>query len=110
MLVGDFCQVIAQDGLRFTVRLNAAHPIYKAHFPDMPVTPGACLVQIAEELTGRKIERITNLKFMKPVPSTAEITYTFTPRKEQEYQVVITDKEDTYARFVVTYMRPDTDL
>ncbi len=110
MLVGDFCRITAQDGLCFTVRMNAKHPIYVAHFPDMPVTPGACLVQIAEELMGRKTGRITNLKFMKTVPPAAEITYTFTPRNEQEYQVVITDKEYTYARFVVTYMRLDTDL
>lgn len=110
MLTGDFCHIIQQDGLRFTVRLNAEHPIYKAHFPDMPVTSGACLVQIAEELTGRKTEQITNLKFLQTVPPAAEITYTFTPRREREYQVEITDSTQTYARFVITYLCPDTDL
>ena len=45
MLTGDFCHIIQQDGLRFTVRLNAEHPIYKAHFPryarDARGMPGA---------------------------------------------------------------------
>jgi len=38
------------DGLRCRVRLNVESEIYKSHFPGNPVTPGACLVQIAGEI------------------------------------------------------------
>ncbi len=40
----------------FTLALNAACPIYAAHFPGHPVTPGVCIVQTAKEL----IERVTH--------------------------------------------------
>ncbi len=110
MLIGSFCHIIQKDGLRFTIVLNAQHPIYKAHFPDMPITPGACLLQIAEELMQQRIVHIANLKFLQIVPPAAELVYTFIPRNEQEYQVTITDAQQTYARFIATYMRPHTNV
>ncbi len=32
------------------INLNAEHDIYKGHFPDMPVTPGVCQVQMVTEV------------------------------------------------------------
>lgn len=110
MLEGSFYHIVQKDGLCVTIVLNVQHPIYKAHFPDKPITPGACLVQIAEELLQQQIVRITNLKFLQIVPPTAELVYTFTPRNEQEYQVTITDTQHTYARFIATYMRSHTHV
>ena len=34
----------------YRIALHADHPIYRAHFPGRPVTPGVCLVQMAVEL------------------------------------------------------------
>src|SRR5690606_23989062 len=51
------------------VRLNPAHPIFDGHFPDNPVAPGVCMMQIVKELTEtveRKIlflVRASNVKF-----------------------------------------------
>jgi 3-hydroxyacyl-[acyl-carrier-protein] dehydratase len=54
-LINDFYSVKETqnvDGMmNFTVRLNANHFIYAAHFPENPVTPGVCITQIAKELT-----------------------------------------------------------
>jgi 3-hydroxyacyl-[acyl-carrier-protein] dehydratase len=36
----------------FRIKWNAESFIYKAHFPDNPVTPGVCLIQTAVELFG----------------------------------------------------------
>jgi len=55
------------------VRLNAGHPIYQAHFPGNPITPGVCLVQMVGELLGNRVGRhlqlskVVNLKFIAPV-------------------------------------------
>jgi len=39
------------------VKLNASHPIYSVHFPDNPVTPGVCLIQIVTELLEQKYSK-----------------------------------------------------
>ena len=38
------------------IRLNPKHDIFKGHFPNNPVTPGVCMMQIIKDLS----ERVTN--------------------------------------------------
>lgn len=51
------------------VRLNPAHPIFDGHFPDNPVAPGVCMMQIVKELTETVEQKIlflvraSNVKF-----------------------------------------------
>lgn len=70
----------------YTIRLNPECFIYKAHFPDMPVTPGVCTMQTAVELledataTPLEIKKLKNVKFlsvMSPAQST-EVIYKIT--------------------------------
>jgi 3-hydroxyacyl-[acyl-carrier-protein] dehydratase len=62
-----------QNTYRAEVRLNASHEIYKAHFPENPITPGVCLLQIAIELLNLKFERdlrlieSKNIKYLKVI-------------------------------------------
>jgi len=62
-----------QNTYRAEVRLNASHEIYKAHFPENPITPGVCLLQIAIELLNLKFERdlrlmeAKNIKYLKVI-------------------------------------------
>lgn len=52
------------------IKLNQAHEIFKGHFPENPVTPGVCMMQIVKELTeeftGKKLflKTASNVKFM----------------------------------------------
>jgi len=52
-----------------TLTLNANHPIFKGHFPNNPVTPGVCMMQIVknitEQITDNQLQLIqmTNVKF-----------------------------------------------
>lgn len=146
MLIGSFCHIIETDEqnrksnelngksnelnrksngneaeeIRVRVALQAEHPIYLGHFFGMPITPGACLVEIAEEIIGRPITQIKGLKFLQTVPPTAELLYTFSPKQDSvsskqvgcspkqanQYTVTITDytQHTTYARFNATYL------
>lgn len=141
MLIGSFCHIIEADRLpmeangqsgeaeglrveaeeiRVRMALQAEHPIYIGHFFGMPITPGACLVEIAEEIIGRPITQIKGLKFLQTVPPTAELLYTFSPKQDSvsskqvgcspkqanQYTVTITDytQHTTYARFNATYL------
>lgn len=62
----------------FRLHTNASHPIYKAHFPQHPVTPGVCIVKLIEDLMAQRLginlqlKRVKNLKFIQPIiPSEA---------------------------------------
>lgn len=112
MLIGSFCHIIEKEGMRVRVRFEAEHPIYLGHFFGKPITPGACLVEIAEELIGQPITQIKGLKFLNTVPPTAELVYTFSPKpgngdnqQASQYTVTITDytQHISYARFCATY-------
>lgn len=54
----------------FRVRINPEWPIYKAHFPGHPITPGVCIVQMVQELLqgflGRELclDKAKNVKYL----------------------------------------------
>lgn len=54
MLCNDLYQLLSLAGsdgnYEARVRLLRESAVYAAHFPGMPVTPGACLVEMAAEL------------------------------------------------------------
>ena len=41
---------ISDTQFNSSIELNVNHQIYKGHFPQMPVVPGVCQVQIIKEL------------------------------------------------------------
>lgn len=51
------------------VHLNPAHPIFEGHFPNNPVAPGVCMMQILKELVEKTeqkslfLVRASNVKF-----------------------------------------------
>jgi len=60
----------------FAVTLNKEHRIYQGHFPQQPVVPGVCMIQmireLAEQATGRTLmySGISNIKFLSVVDPT----------------------------------------
>ena len=110
MLINNFYHIVERYEDRITIQFNPSHPIYAAHFPSGPITPGACLVRIAEELLGQAMVSITNLKFMQPVLPMDVITFVFSKKKENQYTITIQNSETIYARFVATYLCSDTNL
>jgi 3-hydroxyacyl-[acyl-carrier-protein] dehydratase len=60
-------------GFDYVIELNREHFIYQAHFPENPITPGVCIIQIIKELTievlQRKLflKRVDNVKFLNVI-------------------------------------------
>ena len=67
MLEGYLYQVVSKEEGCAVVRLLPECPIYKAHFPTYPITPGVTLVQIALELIGKPLVGAKDIKFVEPV-------------------------------------------
>lgn len=99
MLAGKFYTIVTQQqpdaqSVHTTIALNAQHPIFGGHFPDQPVVPGVCMMQIIQELlsgaVGKKllIEKAGNMKFLNMID----------PVKQPEVNVEIsyTPQEDAY--------------
>lgn len=55
MLIKDFYKIdgreTQEDGsVVYHVSLNTTHDVYKGHFPERPITPGVCSIQMIKEL------------------------------------------------------------
>ena len=73
------------SGIFYQILLDKNHFIYKAHFPNEPITPGVCIIQIAKELLEDylheeyEISHVKNIKFLSVLSplSTPSVAYTF---------------------------------
>jgi|SRR5690606_1434885 len=58
------------DKLSALIKIDKFHPIFKGHFPNHPVTPGVCTMQIIKELSEKwsgknlMLKTARNVKFM----------------------------------------------
>jgi 3-hydroxyacyl-[acyl-carrier-protein] dehydratase len=43
-------EVVSTEQITVKVELNPEHPVYKGHFPQVPVAPGVCLIQMIKEV------------------------------------------------------------
>ena len=112
LLQNNLYHIIARDDSAYTIRFNASHPIFAGHFPGFPIVPGACLVQIAQELLSDSLcasvalTGIHNLKFRHPITPDMDVVYRFDGNK-----IIIQDLESTiHASFSAFYMRTHSDV
>ncbi|KUF44703.1 MAG: 3-hydroxyacyl-ACP dehydratase [Myroides sp.] len=75
MLIDNFYEVVSLETANTNqhtalVRLNTSHDVFKGHFPNNPVMPGICMIQIIKELSEEILkyelfmEQVLNVKFM----------------------------------------------
>ena len=89
-LSGSFFSVLSSEvaeGLgTYNLRLDRDHFIFRCHFPEQPIVPGVCIVQMLSELiagyAGRKlyVKEMRRVKFVGPVypDQTPELSYRIT--------------------------------
>lgn len=73
-LLNNFYRILetnsTENGLSVLVKIDKEHSIFDGHFPNHPVTPGVCTIQIIKELSeehlGKKLmlKMARNVKFM----------------------------------------------
>lgn len=60
------CSVRKDEGsYTYEISLNPAHELYKGHFPDMPVVPGVCMLQIIRECVSHAMDRRLRYVFIR---------------------------------------------
>ena len=74
MLLKDFYkineQITVDETTSVTITINKNHEIFEGHFPNNPVMPGVCMMQIIKEITEDVtsktlfMEKCSNVKFM----------------------------------------------
>lgn len=74
MLEGLLYKILEKGEGCARIQLLPESPIYAAHFPGFPVTPGVTLVQMGLELMGNKLLSAKDIKFIVPVIPSSEGT------------------------------------
>ena len=64
---------------QYDIFLEEKSFIYKAHFPNEPITPGVCIIQIAKELLEDYAQKHYTIKAIKNVKFLNVISPVFTP-------------------------------
>ncbi|MDR1336648.1 MAG: beta-hydroxyacyl-ACP dehydratase [Tannerella sp.] len=80
----------------FEVSLNPASAVYRGHFPDMPVAPGVCNIQMIKEC----VERLTGRALRMNCLVRCRLTTLLTPQQHPDLQVRIQllENSDTLVR------------
>ena len=117
-LKDDFFKVIDssenEDKSEYCIQLNPSHLIYRAHFPENPITPGVCIIQIIKELASghlhrnlflHKIEKVRFLNVINPLEnSQVNISLNINPESGQ-YKVSGTafTTDSTFSKFSLIF-------
>jgi len=100
----------------FQVRLHPEWPIYKAHFPGHPITPGVCIVQMVQELLQELMQRelclseAKNVKYLAIISpeEVTDLSVTFSKIEEQpdgsiKVQAQVTGGETLYTKLSASF-------
>lgn len=69
-------KVITSDVNVVKIQLSdEKHPIFEAHFPNMPILPAFIVIDLVEKLFFTKVIEVKKAKFIKPILPNSIITY-----------------------------------
>jgi len=102
-------QHITETKAEFRIKMNVEHFVYQAHFPNNPITPGVCLIQMGVELFNSIKEKKFGIKTLKNVKFTHPINPLEFPQVDflmefaenenfWQIKVLITEKETIFAK------------
>lgn len=89
LLQSNFYSIISltrtEQDLNAEICINPEHKIFEGHFPDQPVVPGVCMIQIIKELT----EHILNSSVRLQTAVQVKFLQLLIPAKEETVKVQI---------------------
>lgn len=70
-LLNSFYKILetktTENGISVMVKIDKEHSIFEGHFPNHPVTPGVCTMQIIKELSEEHLGKSLMLKMARNV-------------------------------------------
>lgn len=121
LLKNSLYNIKSQDASNsvFTIELNPDCFIYKAHFPELPITPGVCIIQVAMELFSELcgaalyLESVANAKFLSVINPeiTKNLTYSFNKitisddSSRYRVSVVVADEDTIYTKLSLCFRK-----
>jgi 3-hydroxyacyl-[acyl-carrier-protein] dehydratase len=113
MLMNDFYQIeyIQRDpnSVSCKVSFNMQHDIFKGHFPQQPVVPGVCMMEMVKELLEQQTDQplwlrdAGNVKFLQLItPDISPIISISWEKNKQGYDVNASFKNDVSDLFKLT--------
>jgi 3-hydroxyacyl-[acyl-carrier-protein] dehydratase len=94
MLENNFYTTISfaaeNNGAKSRVKLNRQHPVFIGHFPEVPVVPGVCSVQMIQELA----EKAVSAKLMLSNGDNIKFLGVINPDENPELDIELTYKTD----------------
>lgn len=104
----------AENGGSFTLSPIKECLIYKAHFPEQPITPGVCIMQMAVELAGELLQKrltlvkVKNVKFLSVINPDETDVFMYdianvkTNETEVSFQAVAKSETSVFAKMSLT--------
>jgi 3-hydroxyacyl-[acyl-carrier-protein] dehydratase len=115
MLVDNLYRIVSTQTdtnvIRVEMEVNAAHEIFKGHFPEVPVLPGVCMVQCIKELIEEalqvktridKADMIKFLSMLNPVESNT-VSAEISVKEKTETGIVFQASLKNEERFLLKY-------
>lgn len=89
MLANDFYNILNKNQIgndwEYHIILNESHRIFEGHFPEQPIVPGVCTLQIIRKCA----EDILGEKMMMPNISTCKFLSVVNPLENNELKIRI---------------------
>lgn len=105
----------SEESIQATLLIDPEHPLFKGHFPNMPILPGACMVQLTHHLVDKHLQKATRfvkagqIKFLIPVNPlqepelTANLKLTLLQDGTYRAEQSLTNGEKTFFKFSGIY-------
>lgn len=81
-----------EQGVNAKVKLHKEHEVFKGHFPDEPLMPGVCMLQMIKELT----EKVTGKELFMSVANNVKFMAKINPEENEviNLNLKITEEDD----------------
>tara|TARA_B110000977_G_C10855571_1_gene407565 strand:- start:378 stop:749 length:372 start_codon:yes stop_codon:yes gene_type:complete len=73
------------------IMINKDHIVFKGHFPDNPVMPGVCMMQIIKEITEKIVDKTLFMQSASNIKFMAIINPFVTPELELQLDIIETE-------------------